>query len=195
MIKGLVVTALLLGNVAFAQVHSRNDAELFNVRWDRDVSEIESSYDWSDANAPSLETLRRGSIIEVTQEFTVRAGRNYIVEQNGLLESEQFAKIPQYRFANVWLINQNDGTFLRPTTYPSGLKMKVLNVIPHRSASLNAWTEYEIQLKTIQAEEWPFQIVDPIVHMTVTGRREGRADVKLPQFVEMMKPYMKVTPL
>lgn len=170
--------------------------ETIEARWDQEVEALGPPLEWSDASAPNLATLKKGSIIEVTREFTVKAGRPYIVEQNGLLDSDDYSKIPhQYRFANVWLMNANNGYYLRAATYPKGLKMKVVDVVPNRSETLNPWTEYEIQLQTIETNAWPFQIVDPILRMKVTGRRSGRAEVKIPQFVEMMKPYMKVTPL
>jgi|GEM_PF-6050978 len=170
--------------------------ETIEARWEREVEALGPPLEWPDQSAPNLETLKKGSIIEVTRAFTVQAGRPYIVEQAGLVDSDAFSDIPHLdRFANVWLMNGNNGWYLRAATYPKGLKMKVVDVIPSHVEAINPWTQYEIHLQTIEKEEWPFRMVDPILRMKVMGRRGGRAEVKLPQFVEMMKPYMKVTPL
>lgn len=34
---------------------------------------------------------------------------------------------------------------------------------------------------------------DPIVWIDVVGRRDGAADIKNPQFIELLKPYFKIT--
>lgn len=190
-------TFVLVSLIAFANLaFIREDGQHFDVRWEQSMDEMGPPLEWPDASAPNLETLKRGSVIEVTQTFTVLAGQNYIVEQNGLLEASELSKIPHpTRFANVWLMNGNDGIYHRPATYTKGMKMKVLGVTPKRENGPNAWTEYEIKVKILDKSEWPFQIVDPIVSMNVLGRRSGRAEVKLPQFIEMMKPYMSVSPL
>jgi len=147
--------------------------------------------EWSDPSAPSLATLAVGTVLELQQDLQILPGTDketsYIVEQNGLMTETSFQALQlPFRFAYAQFFDANN-LYLHPVTYPKGMKLVVTSISSH-GFSDSPGQEFEIHFSTQNSEG----ISDPIVRMNLEGRRDGSSDLKLPEFIEMMKPVFKI---
>lgn len=159
--------------------------------------------EWSDPSAPSLSQLPMGTILEFNQdlEFSNQKNgplKNYIVEQHPTNMSwKDFWEIPlglRYAYLEFYTANNGYGPGLKK--YPKGTKLVVteLKIQPMGSNNNRAGlhsNQYVLRLKAIHTDQDKNN--EPIMRMEVYGRRGGRADIKIPQFIELAKPSFKVT--
>lgn len=168
---------------------------------EKEMDELGPEAEWRDPSALSLAQLPIGTILELTQDLDVTLGeyghaRNYLVEQKTTnITDTEFHSIHLYqRFAWAQFFNQNNG-YLKPVQYPKGTKLivtqlKVQPLMNRKSAGFGA-SEYKLAFTTIPSKH--DKNSDSITWMKVYGRRSGSADIKIPQFIELVQPYFKVT--
>lgn len=154
-----------------------------------EMDRLGPAVDWNDPSAPSLATLQKGTVLKLNRDLTILPGsdtaQTYLVEQNGLMTLKSFNALRlQYRFGFAEFFNSNNG-YIYKTSYPAGTAMTVVEV--KTQTYPGGEVSYILALAPLE-QGGP----DPIVRMNVTGRRSGRGDMKIPQFVELLKPAFDV---
>lgn len=153
-----------------------------------EMDRLGPSREWPDQQAPSLEQLAVGTVLELTRDIDVRPGTNRaettLVEANGLMTHAAFweLRLP-FRFAFAEFFNANNG-YIRDTHYPRGMRLRIEQI--QRRDFSSGGHEYVMKFTTEGAVE------DPIVWMKVTGRRAGATDVVVPQFAQLLAPAFRI---
>ena len=172
-------------------------SDAVNTQESADIAEMNAlgpAQEWQDLSAPSLELLPVGTVIELTKDMDVNPGSDKgltkFVEQNGLMTEVGFGhlKLP-YRFAYADFFNANNG-YLNPTHYPKGIRLKVTQVV--KNSFSTGGHSYDIILKLADLPANSTTGLDPITRITVTGRRSGSGDIKIPQFAALLLPSMSL---
>jgi len=167
-----------------------------NAQQAADLAEMNAlgpAQEWQDRKAKSVAGLPVGTVFELTQSIDINSNSNWatnFVEQNGLMSESNFQQLRlPYRFAYAEIFNDNNG-YIRPTHYPKGMRLKVVKVVANTFD--NGGHSYNIFVKFLGPASGPGSVADPVNRITVTGRRSGLGDLKIPQLAALLRPYMKI---
>lgn len=154
-----------------------------------EMNRLGPAANWEDPTAPSLSQLPVGTVLELTKDLAINPGSDrattYFVEQNGLLTLAQFNALRlQFRFAFAEFYNANNG-YINPAFYPRGTQIRVEGITRHDFTS--GGHEYYLTFRTLTGG-----VNDPITTMKVDGRRSGRSEITIPQFVQLIAPAFKI---
>ena len=140
---------------------------------------------WSDPQAPSIQKMPIGTLFVLNRDLDVdpSVGTYDIVEDHGLMTDDDFMKLElpfRYAFAKFFDPNNN---YMYAVHYPKGMVLGLTGI--------EVTGEIELDFKTVSMPAGFSGTIDPINRMEVDGRR-GTTDVKIPQFVEFMKPVFDI---
>jgi hypothetical protein len=187
----------------FCQFGLGDDTDRKEKDYEATLDRLGPAAEWSDALAPSLGSLSIGTRIELKSDINIGQGLA-VIESLGAVPVGTYGKaqIPAgltFPERLAWtqfdgFTTQRDG--FKPTdeqimkfVYPKGLVFVVVETPAIKllfSPYVGQSNGYSIHLKSTNPAY-------PDAEFQALGRRNGLADIKTSQWIDMLKPYFKIT--
>ncbi|MEK6627173.1 MAG: hypothetical protein AABY53_00975, partial [Bdellovibrionota bacterium] len=157
------------------------------------MDQLGPAAEWYDPAAPSLSALKAGTILEFTQDIEIgyngssTALPNEIIEYHGLMSDERYKTeniILPRRFSYVHFYPLQTKKFSNAIYFIKRTSLSLVN-IQRIDTALNH--HYVLSFKNITPANNAAEAGFSEISIRAVGRRGGFSDIKIPQFIELLK--------